>query len=465
MYGRMQKYWKYIIMRVLKGIHLLTSVVLFALCWYAAYYSEAAMQSSGGLVVALYTVMFLVLLNIYRSYAVGFSRVSELIYSQVLSDIIAAGIVYAVACATWLKILNPLTLILMLIAQGVFDAGWCLIANRIYFQIHQPKCAVVVYRKEEDLRKLQEIRYFTSKFDVQKYIKNPSDDYGELLREIEGFKVVFVVGIPATLRNSVAKYCVENAVQGYIVPHVGDIIMAGAQHMLMFSVPVMRVRRAEPRAEYLIVKRLIDIFVSIIALVILSPVMLVTALLIHHYDDGPVFYKQVRLTRDGRCFEILKFRSMKVNAEKDGVARLASEHDVRITPVGKVIRACRIDELPQLINILMGDMTIVGPRPERPEIAAQYEKEMPAFSLRLQVKAGLTGLAQVYGRYNTEPYDKLQMDLMYINQMSFATDFKLMLATVKILFMKESTSGIADGQTTAAVTGSKVEPECDKETA
>ena len=140
---------------------------------------------------------------------------------------------------------------------------------------------------------------------------------------------------------------------------------------------------------------------------------------------------------------------MKVDAEKDGVARLASENDDRITPIGKFIRAVRLDELPQLINILCGDMSIVGPRPERPEIAEQYEKEMPAFSLRLQVKAGLTGFAQVYGKYNSTPYDKLQMDLMYVNKMSITEDLRLMFATLRILFIPESTEGIADGQTTA----------------
>ena len=140
---------------------------------------------------------------------------------------------------------------------------------------------------------------------------------------------------------------------------------------------------------------------------------------------------------------------MRVDAEKDGVARLAADHDDRITPVGRVIRPIRLDELPQIFNILRGDMSIVGPRPERPEIAAQYEKEMPAFSLRLQVKAGLTGMAQVYGRYNTEPRDKLKMDLMYINQMSLREDLKLIFATVKILFMPDSTEGVADGKNTA----------------
>jgi len=141
---------------------------------------------------------------------------------------------------------------------------------------------------------------------------------------------------------------------------------------------------------------------------------------------------------------------MRVDAEKDGVARLSTEHDDRITPIGKIIRKIRFDELPQLFNILKGDMTIVGPRPERPEIAEQYEKEIPSFGLRLQVKAGLTGYAQVYGKYNTEPYDKLKMDLLYINNMCLGEDIRLMFATVKILFMPESTEGIADGQVTAS---------------
>ena len=159
---------------------------------------------------------------------------------------------------------------------------------------------------------------------------------------------------------------------------------------------------------------------------------------------------KVSLILDGKQFEILKFRSMRVDAEKDGVARLSTgDKDDRITRVGHIIRACRLDELPQLLNILKGDLSVVGPRPERPEIAAQYCEEMPEFALRLQAKAGLTGYAQVYGKYNTAPYDKLQMDLMYIAHPSLIEDLKIMLATVKILFMAESTEGVAEGATTA----------------
>ena len=139
---------------------------------------------------------------------------------------------------------------------------------------------------------------------------------------------------------------------------------------------------------------------------------------------------------------IYKFRSMVVNAEGDGKARLAAENDKRITPVGQFIRKTRLDELPQLINVLKGEMSIVGPRPERPEIIAEYEKKIPEFSCRLKVKGGLTGYAQIYGKYNTTPYDKLKMDMMYIQNYSFLLDIKLILMTAKVIFMKESTEGV-----------------------
>ena len=173
--------------------------------------------------------------------------------------------------------------------------------------------------------------------------------------------------------------------------------------------------------------------------------MIIVAILIKLYDGGPFLFKQKRLTIDGKVFEVYKFRSMIVDAEKDGVARLASKNDDRITPIGKFIRKVRLDELPQLFNILLGDMSIVGPRPERPEIAEEYMKTMPEFEYRLKVKAGLTGYAQVLGKYNTTPKDKLLLDLMYIEKYSLFLDLKLILMTIKILFMSESTEGVDDG--------------------
>ena len=162
--------------------------------------------------------------------------------------------------------------------------------------------------------------------------------------------------------------------------------------------------------------------------------MIISALAVKLYDRGPVFYKQKRLTLNGREFYVYKFRSMIVDAEKDGKARLASEEDDRITPVGKILRKFRVDEFPQLLNILKGNMSVVGPRPERPELTEEYKKEMPEFSFRLKVKAGLTGYAQVTGAYDTTPYDKLKMDLMYIENYSIRLDLQIILMTIKTMF-------------------------------
>ena len=409
-----------------------------------------------------YMALLMWLDKTYHALTIGLLRVSELVYSQGLSISITNVMCYAVV-SLYLHRFLPIGIVLaVMAAQFAIGVVWSLIANAIYYKAYPAPETVIIYRNRTDLERLRRIRYFSEHFDVQKEIEDPQLSSGELLSELRGFKVVFVVGIESTLRNDIAKYCVENDIKGYFVPRLGDLIMAGADYMSMFSEPVMKVQRVQVKREYCIVKRLMDIVVSLTGLIVVSPIMAITALAIKLYDGGPAFYRQQRLTRNGRMLSILKFRSMNVNAEKDGMARLASENDNRITPIGKIIRATRIDELPQLINILVGDMSLVGPRPERPEIAAEYEKILPEFALRLQVKAGLTGTAQVYGRYNTEPYSKLQMDLMYMNKMSLLTDIQLIFSTIKIVFMKESTAGIQAGKITAA---SETREQADKKSA
>ena len=217
----------------------------------------------------------------------------------------------------------------------------------------------------------------------------------------------------------------------------------------LFDTPIFLTREYVLTMDQRFIKRMIDLVCAVILAVVTSPIMLITAIVVKLYDGGPVLYKQVRVTRDDKEFKIMKFRSMRVDAEKDGVARLASKNDDRITPIGKFIRKVRIDELPQLFNIIKGDMSFIGPRPERPEIIKQYVEEMPEFAYRTKVKAGLAGYAQVYGKYNTTPYDKLKLDLTYIENYSLWMDIKLMLLTLKILFSPESTEGVDDKQITA----------------
>lgn len=445
-------YSKNMILRICKFIHIIFTILpyIFCLDYYNATYNQNGVGNTRFMIfVALYAAILCFSLRTYKSYDFGFSSSSKLVYSQFLADIIAGGAFYIVFVIANSTVFTPLPLIVLLAVQLVINIVWSVAVNRAYFRFIKPKKTALIYNDESELLGLREAYSRTQNFDVIKIIK--AEENPDALKEkVSDCEAVFAAAdIPFHVRNEVLKYCVDNGKVFYTSPRIGDILFGGSVHLDMFSVPVFCVNRAQPKVEYAFIKRAIDIVASLLGIIILSPVMLITAIAIKAYDKGPALYKQVRLTKDGKEFKILKFRSMRVNAESDGIARLATDNDDRITPIGKIIRACRFDELPQLFNILKGDMTIVGPRPERPEIVKQYEEELPEFSLRLQVKAGLTGLAQIYGRYNTEPYDKLRMDLMYINQMSFVKDLRLILATIKILFIKDSTQGTAEGQTTA----------------
>ena len=356
---------------------------------------------------------------------------------------ITAGLIRAVP--------NVLPMLALVVGWVAVSGLLCFCVKKATAKLLVPRAMLLIYDNpeakkegEDILRRLPGVFYLLDSICAEVGVD-------EICRQIFRWdaRAVMLCGVPSSKRNDLLKYCVDRNVEAYVRPSIGDLLVKGARPVQLDNLPVLVCHRSSPAIWYLALKRLTDIVLSLAALVVFSPFMLVTALAIKIYDGGPVLYKQLRLTKDGKEFYIYKFRSMRVDAEKDGVARLAQEHDDRITPVGKIIRAVRIDEIPQLFCILAGDMSIVGPRPERPEIAEKYEMEMPEFALRLQAKAGLTGLAQVYGKYNTTPYNKLQMDLQYISSMGVVEDLKIMFATVKILFMPESTEGVADGQTTA----------------
>lgn len=472
---------KAVIMRSMVAFHYTVQVALFLCCW-IIFYRVPAEQGEyfvhNRTIAATYMLLLIVFSRIYAGYKVGLYRVSELIQGQFFSNIMSWGITYFMACIMAQKLLNPLMGFACLALQMGLGTLWTVLMNKVYYRVQKAKRTVAFYRSRNDLQKIKELVARRDKWYVEKYLhcrelsyeqdlvdeqdavanqdefeESIDGDIQKIMKVIDEYDAALVTGVNASLRNGIAKHCVETGKDCYFVPHTGDVMVAGAMHIKAFSVPIFRIRRSSPSPEFLLFKRLFDIVVSGVALLILWPIMLITAIVIKSYDHGPAFYKQTRLTKDGKTFNVLKFRSMKVSAESDGVARLATENDDRITPVGKVIRAIRFDELPQLINILKGDMSIVGPRPERPEIAEQYLKELPAFHLRLQVKAGLTGYAQVYGRYNTEPSDKLKMDLMYINNMGIAEDLRLIMATIQILFQKESTQGIESDSLTAMKSG------------
>ena len=438
-------------LHLVKALNVVIVVACFAGVWYG-YYGNTIVSPyfnrGNWAVLLLYALLYFFLGRTYDSFLISYYPVSQTIYSQILSVTITDAFSYLMIWLLAKRFPWMLPGLLTLAAQIIFVCLWALDAHRWYFRTFDPRKAAVIYDVREGMEKLIDEYGFSKKYKV-----TATMPVAECLSQLDCLKdldTVFLSGIHSHERNIILKYCIANDIRVLVIPRIGDVIMSGAKKMHLFYLPMLLVERRALTPEFELVKRTADILISGVALVILSPLILITSAAIKLTDKGPVFYKQTRLTKDGKEFKILKFRSMRVDAEKDGVARLSTgANDDRITPIGKIIRACRLDELPQLINVLKGDMSIVGPRPERPEIAAEYEKEMPEFRLRLQMKAGITGYAQVYGKYNTTPYDKLQMDLMYIAHPSVFEDLAIMFATVKILFLPESTEGVAAGQTTA----------------
>lgn len=437
--------------RLLKLVNLVLMTTPFAVIWYRFYADLLWVKfwkRGHWLVILLFAILYFVIGRIYEAFKMSYTSKGEIIYSQMLSLAEVDVIMYIVA---WLLIRRApavLPMLLLLAIQAVISVIWTWASQEWYFRVFPAEKTVIIWDMREDITHLIE-RYKLEK----KYKVVASVNVRECINDInmlEDTDTVFLVGIHSHERNIIAKYCLMHGIKAFVIPRVGDLILASAHRSHILYLPILKIDRSNLSFEYLMVKRLGDIVLSFIGLIVLSPVFLITAICIKAEDGGPVFYKQTRLTKDGKEFDIIKFRSMRTDAEKDGVARLSSgDNDDRITKTGRIIRKARIDELPNLINILRGDLSVVGPRAERPELAEEYQKELPEFALRLQIKAGLTGYAQVYGKYNTSPYDKLLMDLMYIANASVFEDLRIIFATVKILFMSESTEGIEAGQTSA----------------
>lgn len=404
--------------------------------------------------ISIYSVFLIMLSKMYGGMRLGYLKNVEIIFSQVFATLMANIIIYAELSMMAFQLFVPHIFILMMLEQTVVVILYINIANRLYRSLFPPRKLLLVHGN----RPVQDIyNKFDTRKDKYKIVESVHIKKGAAIicSEIDEaykagkYNAVLIADVSEMDRKQILKYCYAHSVRVYVVPKITDVIMMGAEELHVFDTPLLLTREYNLTMEQRFVKRAIDILCSALLLLITSPIMLITAAAIKLYDRGPVMYKQVRCTRDQKEFYIMKFRSMRTDAEKDGVARLAKKNDDRITPVGRFIRKCRIDELPQLINILKGEMSFIGPRPERPEIVAQYVEVMPEFTYRMKVKAGLAGFAQVYGKYNTSPYDKLKLDLIYIENYSLWMDMKLMLLTLKILFWPDSTEGVESEQLTA----------------
>ena len=455
-----EEYLRQLKTTVIKLIHLLLSVGIFYIFWLLFRFGHLSPTKDAGfrynyLTTIGYGVILFFFNRTYNSYLLGYSRIRDLVFSELISQLFSVASLYFLVSIGWNQWNSPVWFLPMLAVQLVLDIVWAYLANGYFFKLYPPKKTILIYRNKMDKKRFGSIRGKPSErlYSITKELMYDGR-FTDLRDQLKGYDAIFVAGVNSQCRNGILKYCKEESIPGFFLPHVGDVIMQESRHIQSFDSPVLYVSRTVLKPEYRIIKRTFDLIVSGLGIIVLSPILASTALAIRLYDHGPAIYKQVRLTRDGREFKIWKFRSMRVDAEKDGIARLSTgDNDDRITPIGHFVRKCRLDELHQLFNIFLGDMSFVGPRPERPEIAEQYYEKIPDFKLRLQAKAGLTGYAQVYGKYNTDPYEKLEFDLLYINNMSVLTDLRLIFATFSILFSKESTEGVKEGTVTAIEAG------------
>ena len=434
-----------------KTLLIVLNVGLFAIVWLSFYNAYAfrshRLEGAWGSVFAYY-IIYVWLSKLYRGYAIASSSIEETVLSQVISFGIADLALYIAANLLRRQYVDVLPGALTVVAQMLCSTLVIWGAKRYMLTHIQPSSTLLVYGGNADRDAADQ---FTARL-RRKYghlfaVDNVLDEVPErdVERGIDACEAVIFMGIDANRRARFMERCLEQRKVFFFVPEFADIICRGCAVKNFLDTPLMRYDYNYDRRRSYTVKRLCDIVFSLLFLVVLSPVMLVAAIAIHMEDGGPVFFRQERVTLDGKTFNIWKFRSMVVDAEKYGAVP-ATENDPRITRVGRILRSTRLDETPQLINILLGHMSFVGPRPERILHVALYEQQVPEFKYRLRVKGGLTGYAQVYGKYNTTPEDKLKLDMLYIENQSLLLDFKLVMLTIKTMFSPESTEGFDTGR-------------------
>ena len=409
--------------------------------WYNKIIWAPFFRRGNWMMIFIYAILLIFFMNTYGGFKVGFLKKGNLIYSQILAVLFTNIVTYFQITVQDKRFTTPVPLGVNIALSVVAILVWTLIFQWIYGLIFPPRRMLLISGDYSDYHLLEKMNAREDKYIISQII-NYKEGMEKLIPQIDQYDGIIVGDMPSHERNLIIKYCYAKQIRTYSVPKISDILLRSSVDLNLFDSPLLLSRNTGLAIEQMFCKRLMDVVFSLLGLVISAPFFLLIAISIKLTDRGPVFYKQTRLTKDGKTFEIYKFRTMIQNAEKYSGAVLASEHDPRILLVGRLLRATRLDELPQIFNILKGEMSIVGPRPERPELAAEIEKEIPEISYRLKVKAGLTGYAQVYGKYNTTSYDKLKLDLTYIRNYSIFLDLKLIFMTPKIMLLKESTEGV-----------------------
>lgn len=409
--------------------------------------------------IIIYVLLNFILFHYCDGFKFGHIKLSDVTISQWISVFIANFVTYFQICLIFNGMVTPMPMILITLIDFVAAFVLSYLFTAIYHVYCIPKRMIMIYGNDDAPTLKRKMDTRSDKYQIKRMMSCNEYSFDEITKAIPEYDAVVINDVDAKIRNDLLKFCYKNSIRTYSVPKLSDVIYSGSDDIVLFDTPLklIRGRGLTPAQRFL--KRTMDLVLCFIAMIPSSVIMLIIAAAIKIEDGGSVFYRQKRITKDNREFEILKFRSMIENAEADGKPHPATENDDRITHVGKVIRALRVDELPQLLNIIKGDMSIVGPRPERVEHCELYGQQIPEFEFRNKVKGGLTGYAQVYGKYNTTPLDKLKFDLMYIENYSLALDIKLILMTIRILFKKESTEGFEENNAVVEAVSDKAEKE------
>ncbi len=399
-----------------------------------------------GMALGIYLLLYYFIGKWLHAFKIGVERKANILAGQVLALLSVAILELFISCAITgqFRFFPNFVAIyaVVFIMQSVINCLLVIPMVNIYRKWFPPLQVMEIHSDRGGglCDKISEIPY---KYNVAESV---SYEIGEeaIEKKLSLYDAVFLNDIPDFEKNKIVKMCYGHDKRIYFIPKISDIIARSAEELNLFDTPIFlnRNNRINPFMRYL--KRFFDIVLSLMALIVLSPLFAAVAISIKLEDGGPVFYKQERITENFKHFMIIKFRSMIVDAEKDGVPHPAEENDDRITKVGRVIRRFRIDELPQLINIIKGEMSIVGPRPERVEHVDKFLENIPEFQYRYKVKGGLTGYAQVYGNYATSALDKLKLDLIYITNYSLLLDLQIIFETIKILVQKDSTKGFSE---------------------
>lgn len=426
-------------------VMLLGLCLLYAVVW-SGYYNETVLQApfyrrGNWVMVLIYGILLTFFMNTYGGFKIGYLKNGNLIYSQIISVLFTNVVTYLQVAVIDRRFVNPVYLLPVTVVEILFIVLWTQLFQIIYRNLFPPRRLLFIEGDRKDYHLMDKMNARDDKYQICEVISYKSE-MDDIKKKIDGYDAVVLGDMPSHERNLLLKYCYVSEIRSYSVPKISDVLLRSSDELNIFDTPLMLSRNMGLSIEQQWMKRLEDIVVALFLLVLFSPIFLISAISIKCTDGGPIFYRQERLTKDRKKFMIYKFRTMIVDAERLSGPVLAVDKDPRILPVGRILRATRMDELPQIVNILKGEMSVVGPRPERPDFASDIEKDVPEFSYRLKVKAGLTGYAQVYGKYNTTFYDKLKLDLMYIRKYSLLLDLKLILMTPKIMFLRESSEGV-----------------------